>query len=172
MYILYHLSQLPFLCHLASGPAPLLPSGRGYIAPSFVKLGCIGVAIYSISCTAYSGSGSWSAPPLAVDDETLASLAAVAEGSSHCTLHQYLVSCTVIIAVFSLAQVAVVLVLVPLQDKCKACHSVLSTLKLPPATPHYLPKCVMVYVLGFDRSPSLLQVVRRLISASSLVVSQ
>jgi len=48
----------------------------------------------------YSGSWSGTAPPLAVDDETLAPLgAAAAEGSGHCNLHQYPISCAVIFAV-------------------------------------------------------------------------
>jgi hypothetical protein len=58
----------------------------------------------------HSGSGSGSAPPLAVKDELPASLAAAAEGSGHHTFHQYLKSCAVIIAVLPLAPAAVVVV--------------------------------------------------------------
>ena len=75
----------------------LLPSisfsgNRSYITPSFTELGCIGAAVYWMSYTAHSGSGSGTL--LAVDDETLASLAAAAEGSRHPTLHEYLVYCS------------------------------------------------------------------------------
>ena len=54
----------------------------------------------------HSGSWSGSALLLAVDDETLASLAAAAEGSGHHTRHQYPVSCTVILAVLPPSPVA------------------------------------------------------------------
>ena len=78
-------------CHYPPLPSPSLATAA--TSPPH-SLNLVALEPLSTECHTLHILGVGVGPLLAVDDETLASLAAVAEGSRHPTIHEYLVYCS------------------------------------------------------------------------------